>query len=106
MADLSLPIIGTIPACMRSRGTEKVACGEQPPNKALKLTKPAKERAPRHSAVQHRAPCRSARSSLMWASQLNAVFDRLPQGHGLTVDGLRSRGARYALRSMPGKWRG
>ena len=45
-----------------------------PPNKALKLTKPAKERAPRHSAVQDGAPCRVARSSLMWASQLNAVL--------------------------------
>jgi hypothetical protein len=44
-------------------------------NKALKLTQPAKERAPRHSAVQHGAPCRVARSSLMWASQLNAVLD-------------------------------
>jgi hypothetical protein len=29
---------------------EFVACGHEPPNKALKLTKPAKERAPRHSA--------------------------------------------------------
>ena len=45
-----------------------------PPNKALKLTKPAKVRAPRHSAVQDGAPCRVARSSLMWASQLNAVL--------------------------------
>jgi hypothetical protein len=47
----------------------------QPPNKALKLTKPAKERAPRHYAVQDDASCRVARFSLMWASQLNAVFD-------------------------------
>jgi len=48
-----------------------------PHNNALKLTKPAKERAPRHSAVQDRAPCRVAHSSLMWASQLNAVLGRL-----------------------------
>jgi hypothetical protein len=47
----------------------------EPSNKALKLTKPAKERAPRHYAVQDGAPCRVARSSLMWASQLNAVLD-------------------------------
>jgi hypothetical protein len=46
-----------------------------PHNNALKLTKPAKERASRHSALQDRAPCRNARSSLMWASQLNAVLD-------------------------------
>ena len=45
-----------------------------PPNKALKLTKPAKERALRHCAAQDDAPCRVARSSLMWASQLNAVL--------------------------------
>ena len=43
---------------------------EQPSNKALKQTKPAKVRAPLHSAAQDGAPCRVARSSLMWASQL------------------------------------
>jgi hypothetical protein len=50
--------------------------GEAPPNRALKLTNPTKERAPRHSAVQHGAPCSVARSSLMWASQPNAGCGR------------------------------
>jgi hypothetical protein len=45
-----------------------------PPNNAMKLTKPIQVRAPRHSASLHRAPCRSARSSPMRASQLIAVF--------------------------------
>ena len=44
------------------------------PNNAMKLTKPIQVRAPRHSASLHGAPCRSARSSLMRASQLIAVF--------------------------------
>src|SRR5687767_13300387 len=44
------------------------------PNNAMKLTKPIQVRAPRHSASLHRAPCRVARSSLMRASQLIAVF--------------------------------
>jgi catechol 2,3-dioxygenase-like lactoylglutathione lyase family enzyme len=43
----------------------------RPPNNALRLTKPAKVRAPRHSTLPGGAPCRVARSSLMWASQLN-----------------------------------
>jgi hypothetical protein len=47
-----------------------------PSNNALKLTKPFQVRAPRHSASLHRATCRAARSSLMRASQLNAVFAR------------------------------
>ena len=46
-----------------------------PPNNAMKLTKPIQVRAPRHSASHHGAPCRSARSSLMRASQLIAVLD-------------------------------
>jgi hypothetical protein len=46
----------------------------EPPNKAMKLTKPIQVRAPRHSASHHGAPCRSARSSLMRASQLIAVL--------------------------------
>jgi hypothetical protein len=45
-----------------------------PHNNAMKLTKPIQVRAPRHSASLHGAPCRSARSSLMRASQLIAVL--------------------------------
>ena len=56
------------------RAETVIASTGRPANNALKLTKPAKERAPRHSAVQDGAPCRVAGSSLMWASQLNAVF--------------------------------
>jgi hypothetical protein len=54
-----------------------------PDNNAMKLTKPIQVRAPRHSASLHGAPCRVARSSLMRASQLIAVFYVLTEGHGV-----------------------
>jgi hypothetical protein len=59
--------------------------GEEAHNNALKLTKPIQERAPRHSASHHGAPCRSARSSLMRASQLIAVFGRHGEGTSETA---------------------
>ena len=65
-------------------GRYALNAGRAASNKALKLTKPAKVRAPRHSASLRGAPCRSARSSLMWASQLNAVL------YALGSDGRRS----------------
>jgi hypothetical protein len=55
------------------------------PNRALKLMKPANERAPRHSASLRRGCCRSASPPPMWASQLDAVFGRTP-----TLVGTRS----------------
>src|SRR5688500_16217392 len=72
---------------------------EGPQNKALKLTKGAEVRAPRHYASLHRSSVPRSTFFTNVPSQLNAVFDRLPQGHGDGVDTSRGveqrRGARY-----------
>ena len=73
------------------------------PNNALKLTKGAEVRAPLHSASLHGAPCRVARSSLMRASQLIAVFS----GRHRRGKGPKLRSSRWpivlALFIMPGR---
>jgi hypothetical protein len=51
-----------------------VACGHKPPNKALKLTKGAEVRAPRHSAWQRTCSVPRSTFFINVPSQLNAVF--------------------------------
>ena len=88
-------------ACSRQPGSSLTTrCMRlQPSNKALKLTKGAEVRAPRHSASLRR--CSVPRSTFFTnvPSQLNAVFDRLPHGHGHGngLDAQRRGRARYAL---------